>query len=139
VDPTSLKALFTKPYGSPGPTEAQWRAAYADDVHFQDPTQERQGIAAYIKAQEGLMRRCDDVVLIPGAIAIDGSTAFVEWEMGLKIKGIEFIYPGSTRLLFNAEGKIVDHRDYFDFVGPTFAPVPVVGDFVRWLYRRFVA
>jgi hypothetical protein len=32
----------------------------------------------------------------------------------------------------------VEHRDYFDFVGPTFAPVPVVGGFVRWLYRRFV-
>jgi len=24
-------------------------------------------------------------------------------------------------------------------VGPTFEPVPVVGGFVRWLYRRFVA
>ncbi|MFM9103993.1 MAG: transcriptional regulator, partial [Cyanobium sp.] len=26
----------------------------------------------------------------------------------------------------------------FDFVGPTFAPVPVIGGFVRWLYGRFV-
>jgi hypothetical protein len=33
--------------------------------------------------------------------------------MGLKIKGIEFVYPGTTRLLFNSEGKICDHRDYF--------------------------
>jgi hypothetical protein len=41
--------------------------------------------------------------------------------------------------LFNGEGKISDHRDYFDFVGPTFEPVPVVGGFVRWLYGRFVA
>ncbi|MCP9791860.1 nuclear transport factor 2 family protein [Vulcanococcus limneticus Candia 3F8] len=138
MDSTSLKALFTKPYGAPAPTEAQWRAAYTDDVHFQDPTQETHGLAAYLAAQEGLLRRCDDVYVTPGAIAIDGSTAFVEWEMGLKIKGIEFIYSGTTRLLFNAEGRIVDHRDYFDFVGPTFAPVPVLGGFVRWLYRRFV-
>ena len=27
---------------------------------------------------------------------------------------------------------------YFDFVGPTFGPVPVLGGFVRWLYKRFV-
>jgi hypothetical protein len=135
----SLKALFTKPYGAPAPDEAQWRQAYAEDVHFQDPTQEKWGIAAYLEAQEGLLKRCDDVYLTPGAVAIEGDTAFVEWEMGLKIKGIEFIYPGTTRLRFNAEGKIVDHRDYFDFVGPTFAPVPVVGGFVRWLYKRFVA
>ncbi|NDG73742.1 MAG: transcriptional regulator, partial [Synechococcaceae bacterium WB8_1B_136] len=74
----------------------------------------------------------------PGAVAIDGDTAFVEWEMGLKIKGIEFIYPGASRLRFNSEGRIADHRDYFDFVGPTFGPVPLVGGFVRWLYGRFV-
>jgi hypothetical protein len=134
-----LRALFSKPYGAPGPSEAQWRELYAEDVHFSDPTQERDGIAAYIAAQEGLLKRCDDTYLTPGAVAIDGDTAFVEWEMGLKIRGIEFIYPGTTRLRFNAAGKIVDHRDYFDFVGPTFAPVPVVGGFVRWLYGRFVA
>jgi hypothetical protein len=139
VDTSSLRALFTKPYGAPAPTEAQWRAAYSDNVVFEDPTQKHQGLDVYLAAQEGLLRRCDDVLLKPLAIAIDGNTAFVEWEMGLKIKGIEFIYPGSSRLLFNDEGKIVDHRDYFDFVGPTFEPVPVIGSFVRWLYKRFVA
>ena len=29
-------------------------------------------------------------------------------------------------LRFGADGRISEHRDYFDFVGPTFAPVPVV-------------
>lgn len=139
MDTATLRALFTKPYGAAPPTEAQWRALYAEDVHFQDPTQERQGITAYLAAQQGLIQRCDDTSLLAGAIAVDGDTAFVEWDMGLKIKGIEFIYPGTSRLRINAEGKIVDHRDYFDFVGPTFAPVPIVGSFVRWLYKRFVA
>jgi hypothetical protein len=48
------------------------------------------------------------------------------------------VYPGASRLRFNGEGLIEDHRDYFDFVGPTFGPVPLVGGFVRWLYQRFV-
>jgi hypothetical protein len=108
-------------------------------VHFEDPTQSKDGVDAYILAQQGLVQRCDDVFLEAGAVAIDGDTAFVEWRMGLKIKGIEFIYPGASRLRFGADGRIVDHRDYFDFVGPTFEPVPVVGGFVRWLYKRFVA
>jgi hypothetical protein len=138
VNADHLRALFTKPYGQDAPTEAQWRELYDDNVHFKDPTQEREGIKAYIEAQDGLMRRCDDVYLQPASIAIEGNTAFVEWEMGLKIKGIEFIYPGTSRLLFNDDGKVCDHRDYFDFVGPTFEPVPVVGGFVRWVYKRFV-
>lgn len=135
----ALRVLFTKPYGAPGPTPEQWRALYAEDVHFTDPTQERQGLAAYIAAQEGLLQRCDDVFLEPGAVALSGDVAFVEWTMGLKIKGIEFLYPGTSRLRLGADGRIVDHRDYFDFVGPTFTPVPLVGGFVRWLYGRFVA
>lgn len=139
VDRERLRQLFDKPYGAPAPTAEQWRELYAEDVHFQDPTQEKHGIAAYLEAQEGLIRRCDDVYLKPLAVAIEGQTAFVEWEMGLKIQGIEFIYPGSSRLLLNEAGKISDHRDYFDFVGPTFGPVPVLGGFVRWLYKRFVA
>ena len=102
----------------------------------QDPL--RAGIKAYIEAQEGLIKRCDDVYLVPSSIAVEGDTAFIEWEMGLKIKGIEFIYPGASRLRINDQGKVCDHRDYFDFVGPTFEPVPVVGGFVRWLYKRFV-
>ena len=139
MDISQLRALFTKPYGAPAPTEQQWREAYSEDVVFEDPTQKKTGLKAYLDAQEGLLRRCDDVLLKPLAIACDGNTAFVEWEMGLKIKGIEFMYPGATRLLLNDDGKIVDHRDYFDFVGPTFEPVPVIGSFVRWLYKRFVS
>jgi len=138
VSADQLRERFTKPYGLPAPSEEQWRALYANDVHFQDPTQERVGVDAYIAAQNGLIRRCDDVYLLPTAVAVDADLAFVEWEMGLKIKGIEFVYPGASRLRLNGDGKICDHRDYFDFVGPTFGPVPLVGGFVRWLYKRFV-
>jgi len=59
--------------------------------------------------------------------------------MGLKIMGKEFIYPGTTRLLFGENGLINEHRDYFDFCGPTFGPVPIVGPFIRWLYSKFVS
>ncbi|MCP9885517.1 nuclear transport factor 2 family protein [Synechococcus sp. ATX 2A4] len=139
LTPASLQALFTKPYGQPAPSQEQWRAVYAENVHFSDPTQEASGIDAYLAAQEGLMKRCDDVMLRSEAVAISDRTAFVEWVMGLRIKGVEFVYPGTTRLLLDEAGKIIDHRDYFDFVGPTFAPVPVIGPFVRWMYRRFVS
>ena len=139
LDTDALRTLFTKPYGEPGPTAEQWKAVYADDVQFIDPTQEKHGVEAYIRAQDGLMRRCDDVFLEAESVAINGTVAFVEWRMGLKIQGIEFIYPGATRLVFDSDGRIINHRDYFDFVAPTFGPVPVLGPIVRWIYQRFVS
>ena len=37
---------------------------------------------------------------------------------GFKNNGYEFVYPGTTRLIFSENGLIDEHRDYFDFMDP---------------------
>tara|TARA_Y100000991_G_scaffold159681_1_gene121979 strand:- start:14 stop:445 length:432 start_codon:yes stop_codon:yes gene_type:complete len=138
ISKNELRNLFTKPYGFDAPSREKWASYYDDDVIFIDPTQEKQGLDAYIIAQENLLKRCEDVSLETHEIAISEEVGFVEWTMGLKIIGKEFIYPGTTRLKFGENGKVIEHRDYFDFCGPTFGPVPILGAFIRWLYKRFV-
>ena len=134
-----LKALFTKPYGVEAPSKKKWAEFYDDNVKFIDPTQETEGLSSYIKAQEKLVKRCDDVYLETHAILVNSDYGIIEWTMGLKIMGKEFIYPGITRLIFADNGLIREHRDYFDFCGPTFGPVPILGPFIRWLYSIFVS
>ena len=134
-----LRDLFTKAYGQKAPTKQKWSQFYHEDVIFIDPTQETVGLESYIMAQEKLIKRCDDISLETHAISINQNCGFVEWTMTLKILGKEFIYPGTTRLSFGENGLITEHRDYFDFCGPTFGPVPVLGQFFRWLYSRFVS
>ena len=134
-----LKGLFTKPYGTDAPTKQKWAEFYNDDVIFIDPTQKTEGLNSYILAQEKLIKRCEDVYLKTHAISKNESFGFVEWTMGLKIMGKEFIYPGTTRLLFGENGLIKEHRDYFDFCGPTFGPVPILGPFIKLLYGIFVS
>ena len=134
-----LRTLFSKPYGEQAPSKKKWAEFYDNDVIFIDPTQESHGLDSYIEAQEKLVKRCDDVFLETHAISISEDCGFVEWTMGLKIMGKEFIYPGTTRLIFSDNGLIQEHRDYFDFCGPTFGPVPILGSFIRWLYSRFIS
>ena len=138
IDVDALKILFNKPYGAEPPTKQKWAEFYNDDVTFVDPTQNKFGLDNYIDAQDKLIKRCDDVFLKTHAILLSDEFGFIEWTMGLKIIGKEFIYPGTTRLIFDKNGKIINHRDYFDFCGPTFGPVPILGSFIRWLYSRFV-
>ena len=134
-----LKQLFTKPYGVAAPSRNKWAQYYQEDVVFIDPIQEKYGLDAYIEAQEKLIKRCKDVYLETHCIAVDKNIGFIEWTMGLKILNKEFIYQGTTRLIFGNNGKIKEHRDYFDFCGPTFSPVPVLGPFIRWLYSKFAS
>ena len=49
------------------------------------------------------------------------------------------LFPKDIAKLFAKNGLIQEHRDYFDFCGPTFGPVPILGPFIRWLYARFVS
>ena len=55
VDLDSLRALFDKPYGARAPSQEQWHTLYAEDVHVQDATQDKQGIKAYLAAQAGTL------------------------------------------------------------------------------------
>jgi len=138
IKENELKHLFNLSYGEKAPSKEEWEALYSDQIKFIDPTQEKKGIDAYIESQDKLIKRCDDVFLKSHSIAINKNIAFVEWTMGLKIKGLEFLYDGTTRLIFDEEGKIKEHRDYFDFCSGTFGRVPIIGGFFRWLYSRFV-
>ena len=58
--------------------------------------------------------------------------------MGLKIMGKEFIYPGTTRLLFAENGLIKEHRDILIFVDQLWTS-PSSRSFIRWLYKKFVS
>tara|TARA_B100000579_G_scaffold325296_1_gene275077 strand:+ start:376 stop:636 length:261 start_codon:yes stop_codon:yes gene_type:complete len=79
-----LKKFFNLSYGENAPSRDEWESLYNKEVRFIDPTQERFGIDAYIQAQEGLIKRCDDIYLKSHSIALNKNIAFVEWTMGLK-------------------------------------------------------
>ena len=138
IQEQELKKFFNLSYGEKPPSRDAWEYLYNKQVIFIDPTQTRHGIDEYIQAQDGLINRCDDVYLESHSIAINKNVAFVEWTMGLKIKGLEFIYEGTSRLIFDEEGKVKEHRDYFDFCSGTFGKLPIIGNFLRWFYSRFV-
>ena len=138
IQEKELQKFFNLSYGEKAPTREEWESMYCEKVKFIDPTQEKSGIDEYIKAQEGLINRCDDIFLESHCIAINKNIAFIEWTLGLKIKGLEFLYDGTTRLIFDEEGKVKEHRDYFDFCSGTFGKIPLIGGFFRWLYSRFV-
>ena len=43
---------------------------------------------------------------------------------------------GSTHLVFNRQGQIELHRDYWDAAEELYAKLPLVGGLMRWLQRR---
>ena len=43
---------------------------------------------------------------------------------------------GASQLVFDAQGRVVLHRDYWDAAEELYEKLPVVGSLMRWLKRR---
>jgi len=89
----------------------------------------------------GLMRRCDDVVLEPVAVALSGDTAFVEWTMAPeRSKGVRSLFiPRTHSPLHSCQREKSLASRLLRFVGP-----PLHGACAGWFCcagstRRFVS
>ena len=113
-------------------------AHYAAGTWFKDPFHEVTGVEA-IRA---ILRHTFDK--LPGARfrvtrRFPGADqhAVILWEM-------DFVMPvtrqpttisGATHLTFDAAGKVIRHRDYWDAAEELYAKLPVLGALMRYLQR----
>jgi predicted SnoaL-like aldol condensation-catalyzing enzyme len=108
---------------------------YHEDVRFRDPIQSLQGRDAFIEMTENLVRRCSQLSAHVNDAAQTGDVIFLQWTMEMKIGPTPLTaIEGTTRLRLDADGRVVEHRDYFDFWGDAMGAIPGVGS----LYRRFM-
>ena len=109
---------------------------YHPDVRFQDPIQEVEGRSEFIEMSERLFARCKELRSRANEVAQSGDVIFVQWTMEMRLGPSPLsIIEGVTRLRLDAQGRVIEHRDYFDLWGDSLKSVPLVGS----LYRRFVA
>ena len=125
---------------------------YARDAHFKDPFNDVTGIdriqAIYAHMFENLTDpRFEITLTIEQADAIVGSDwgdkeherhvlAFVAWQFKFEWRGQKFDIPGGTRFVFNQEGLIADHVDYWDVAQGLYERLPLIGAVLRMLRQR---
>ena len=66
--------------------------------------------------------------------------AFLAWDFRFRFRRGDAArlqrIQGATLLRFGPDGRIVEHRDYWDAAGELYAKLPFVGALMRWLGRR---
>ncbi len=131
-----VKDLWTKTYNTKGkPDWSHILPYYDEDIYFRDSIQEIKGIIEFRLMTERLAKRSKDLKMHLVKAFQQDLDFFIEWEMTISYKK----YPGSvmygvSRLTINAQGKIVEQRDYYDLWGDIFDNIPKFGK----MYRRFM-
>jgi len=111
---------------------------YAPDAYFKDPFNEVRRLeeirAIFARMFEQLEAPRFQVV----ERIFEGEQGFLIWDMEFRLRGQQQLrrIHGVSHLRFDANGKVIYHRDYWDTAEELYEQLPVLGVFMRWLKRR---
>lgn len=113
---------------------------YAADARFKDPFNEVQGVAAIQGIFEHMFVSLERPRFVVTGQVVQGDQCFLTWEFLFAFKnfhkGVAQTVRGASHLVFDGQGLVVLHRDYWDAAEELYEKLPVVGGLMRWLKRR---
>ena len=119
---------------------AQLGQHYAAQARFKDPFNDVTGLPEIAHIFEHMF-----VALIGPRFVVtqqvrQGAQCFLTWEFRFQFrayhKGEEQVILGASHLVFDAQGLVTLHRDYWDAAEELYEKLPLVGSLMRWLKRR---
>jgi len=117
------------------------RTLYAPEAEFKDPFNDVRGVEKIERIFTHMFDQVDGPrFMIEDALA-DGSQAFLTWVFHFRRRGSReaMTIRGSTHVRFDAAGRVVLHRDYWDAAEELYEKLPLLGTLMRWLRRRAAA
>ncbi len=113
---------------------------YAADARFKDPFNEVQGLPAI----EAIFRHMYASLEAPRFVVTgqvqQGPQCFLLWDFHFRFRRFdtrtEQRVRGSSHIVFDEQGRVTLHRDYWDAAEELYEKLPWIGGLMRWLKRR---
>lgn len=113
---------------------------YAADARFKDPFNEVQGVPAIERIFGHMFTALDQPRFVVTGRVVQGPQCFLTWEFLFAFrnfdKGVTQTVRGASHLVFDDQGLVTLHRDYWDAAEELYEKLPVVGGLMRWLKKR---
>ena len=115
-------------------------ALYTESARFKDPFNEVFGTAAISRIFEHMFESLHAPRFVVSQRIVDGAQVFLVWEMHFRFKRFDTVTPqvirGGSHLRLSNDGRVEDHRDYWDAAEELYEKLPVLGGLMRWLKKR---
>ena len=112
---------------------------YSPDARFKDPFNDVVGLEAIAQVFEHMFATVEAPRFVINTRIVQHAEAMLGWDFHLRLRGREIVISGVTHLRFDAAGRVVLHRDYWDAAEELYEHLPVVGAAMRMLRRRLSA
>jgi ketosteroid isomerase-like protein len=112
---------------------------YTADARFKDPFNEVQGVAAIQQVFRHMFAALDEPRFVIRDAVCEGDQCFLSWDFLFRMRRFDRqaqCIRGGTHLRLAADGRIAEHRDYWDAAEELYEKLPGLGALMRWLKRR---
>jgi ketosteroid isomerase-like protein len=112
---------------------------YTPDATFKDPFNEVRGIAAIQAIFTHMFVTLDKPRFEIRDVVVAGGQCFLTWDFRFRLRRFnraEQCIHGGSHLKLAADGRIAEHRDYWDAAEELYEKLPLLGGLMRWLKRR---
>jgi ketosteroid isomerase-like protein len=112
---------------------------YSADARFKDPFNEVQGVAAIQRVFRHMFVALREPRFVIRDAVCEGDQCFLSWDFLFRMRRLrsdEQCIRGGTHLRLAADGRISEHRDYWDAAEELYEKLPAVGSLMRWLKRQ---
>jgi hypothetical protein len=118
----------------------QLHTVYDAQARFKDPFNEVQGLPEIERIFRHMYVALDEPHFVVTGQVVDGAQAFLTWEFRFRFKRFDTTtlqaVRGASHVVFNEQGLVTMHRDYWDAAEELYEKLPVVGGVMRWLKKR---
>jgi steroid delta-isomerase len=136
MNTSSLDALIAFYENLSSDSVARFADHYAEDAYFKDPFNEVRGLAPIQRIFTHMFVQVSEPRFVISERVVDENGAVLVWDFHFRLRlwgrDKAQVIRGVSHLRFNAEGKVVWHRDYWDAAEELYARLPGIG----WLMRR---
>jgi SnoaL-like domain len=119
---------------------AQLPDLYDGQARFKDPFNEVKGLPEIERIFRHMYVALDGPHFVITGQLVDGPQAFLTWEFRFRFKRFDTqtlqVVRGGSHIVFNDQGLVSLHRDYWDAAEELYEKLPVVGGLMRWLKKR---
>lgn len=111
---------------------------YAPNARFVDPFNDVVGLPAL----QAIFQHMFETLDAPRFVVIDsmteGDQAMLTWDFHFRRRGQPkpWRIHGSTHVRFDAQARVILHRDYWDAAGELYVQLPLLGGLMRFLRRQ---
>lgn len=114
-------------------------AFYAADAHFKDPFNDVRGVQAIAGIFDHMFETLQNPHFIVTQRLVQGQQAFLVWDFHFRLRrwrpSIDQCISGATLLCFDDQGRVSQHRDYWDTAEELYEKLPLLGSLMRRLRK----